>query len=1272
MRTATLLLAGALLATGPAWAAPISCSNSPFGNSLLLTADQEIYSVSAFGPDIGFGLHGRLDSDGSFDQERDGLFNHSPASSLDLAIVAADMEGDGHAELIAAFPRSGDNKTTVIAVDPEGNSNSVNDEWFPGGTGFTNYVLAAGNIFRFNGKREQVILASFSASGQLTVLMQADPGAEGDGVFFDNDGFWYGSWFSPVADGNYSRTLGSNRRNLDMAIGDLDQSGHKDEIAVVGVDGNGATNVSIIEINDGLAVSPNYRMARIASFNVPGASPRRLAIDTGDIDGDGRDEIIVMTDSTNPGGDGTAFNIKTYRMLVPPEAEYNQAVSNGSCKNSDTSSACIIQLQSGFIPASFFTADMTVGDTDGDNQEEIVLVFSDSLLTYVTTLDSNASASSLFYHNQTSTGANQLDGVDNISVTTADIENDGFQQILVAFNNDRGDADMARFIDSTNPGGGIQHIIPQEDLDQNIPRGVTFRKNDAPRPLIAVGDNDSDSIFANFKTPVGQTVKCQQVQEQQVASISFVPPFWETINSQNSDSSERVNAFIGKSETVESGTDTSVTAFNSHSINGYVGLGVDTAAFTASVKKTAAYEYGSSKTISSGATNGITSSEGWQNFNDYLVVETSIYNCYNYQFEQDGSPLDGRSRMCELQSTNELAPELLTWDTDPAFRSAQGAQYSWAPAVREWSNLTYINGTQAVQSSTVQPAQNAIDHTDSLSETSVETNPWLMLDLGVYQGIGKVRMVNRTDARGLDLNGYSVFVGSEDFRTLPNDPAVLANHPSVSWSKINGGQANRVTTFVTRGSNQLEVNGRYVKVMLTGNKSLSLKELEVFGRNHLEPDQFPRKVSDAGGGKIEVEIYDPATSSFKAVQFKGRLLFNGQVDEVLKGKLIGPGGGSGQWELSDFSATSTQTSATDSFTISHGIQIEAELGIVAQLQFGGGSEWSTGVETEESRSLSVTNSFEIGAFVPGFPATVEGLPVTWPAQCTYQIRPYYYIASTESDYGIEHRYLVVDYVVPDTDLNRNEDMAACKAPPPTPPPPPPPTAFLVAHWTFDGDLLDDSGNNNNGIANGPIGFSNGILGQALDLRFGNAWVDIDTGVLNSFPSCTMTAWVNLNSDAPGDPNETCCNAIFADDGFTRGAMHFNQALFSEPDTFEFSVAGLQRGQIIPAPKGTWAHYAYTYDSATGDSLTYLNGELVDQSNSTENITCGRGDDSNIGAWDRDRAGDMTRFFNGQIDDMRIYSKALNSLLIKDLSTGQPPGENIFCSNFEAFENGQCQ
>ena len=233
--------------------------------------------------------------------------------------------------------------------------------------------------------------------------------------------------------------------------------------------------------------------------------------------------------------------------------------------------------------------------------------------------------------------------------------------------------------------------------------------------------------------------------------------------------------------------------------------------------------------------------------------------------------------------------------------------------------------------------------------------------------------------------------------------------------------------------------------------------------------------------------------------------------------------------------------------------------------------------------------------------------------------------------------------------NRSARSLANAATSPCTTPPPPTTA--VAAYSFDAGsgtaLTDVSGRGNNGTISGAAWTSAGKSGGALTFDGVNDLVTIaDSSSLDLANGMTLEAWVRptatgswrtvLTKEQPG-------NLVYG--------------LFSDSDTAEsagiVSVGPLQdivRATSAPAASG-WTHLATTYDGAS--QRIYVNGVAVASRPLTGSMP------NSTGAL---RIGGNTvwaEWFQGQIDDVRVYNRALTaSELQTDMNTPvapPPPG-----------------
>lgn len=220
------------------------------------------------------------------------------------------------------------------------------------------------------------------------------------------------------------------------------------------------------------------------------------------------------------------------------------------------------------------------------------------------------------------------------------------------------------------------------------------------------------------------------------------------------------------------------------------------------------------------------------------------------------------------------------------------------------------------------------------------------------------------------------------------------------------------------------------------------------------------------------------------------------------------------------------------------------------------------------------------------------------------------------------------------------------------------TAGLVAWYTFNGNTLDSSGNSNN------VAFNNA---KAVADRFGNPKGAYSFNGVDNYMRVPNSASLNPSS-------EITIFAIIKIKGFYGGACHGNKIVAKgnsdkkngvyslnfddqrfynyngcnqplKPNKQDFYArygnengSGSATGADDPdfLQKNQWYAITYTYNGTA--SKLYVNGVLKDTQKKTTTFTAntddlfiGRLNDPNYPYW-----------FNGVIDEIRIYNKALNA------------------------------
>ncbi|HNS22032.1 MAG TPA: discoidin domain-containing protein [Sedimentisphaerales bacterium] len=191
------------------------------------------------------------------------------------------------------------------------------------------------------------------------------------------------------------------------------------------------------------------------------------------------------------------------------------------------------------------------------------------------------------------------------------------------------------------------------------------------------------------------------------------------------------------------------------------------------------------------------------------------------------------------------------------------------------------------------------------------------------------------------------------------------------------------------------------------------------------------------------------------------------------------------------------------------------------------------------------------------------------------------------------------------------------------------TPVLVGHWTLDNNVLDSSGNGNHGtLAGGPTYVTAGRIGASLNLDGIDDYVNCGTGAtLDITDAVTLSAWIKPDDAGYSEHNP------FVAKGDTSYSLKHNTG-----NTIEFFIYDgawyAANSEVLTVDfNGTWHHVAGTYDGV--QLKLYVDGALVASNLHTGDI------DSVTYAVNIGRDSQNTdRFYDGQIDDVRIYRGAL--------------------------------
>lgn len=203
---------------------------------------------------------------------------------------------------------------------------------------------------------------------------------------------------------------------------------------------------------------------------------------------------------------------------------------------------------------------------------------------------------------------------------------------------------------------------------------------------------------------------------------------------------------------------------------------------------------------------------------------------------------------------------------------------------------------------------------------------------------------------------------------------------------------------------------------------------------------------------------------------------------------------------------------------------------------------------------------------------------------------------------------------------------------------------LVSWHTFDGPYLntttstDRSGQSNNGALAGAGGAQNkpqpinGKMGQALNFDgTDDSIVITHGGVLAPANNLSVSVWINKAAHS-GD-----IVALGSNDSYWALAAYYNQKI-------EGAVAGQRFYSDTAIPLSQWTHVVMTYSADGSGGKIYVNG-VLDSTPFASTSTIPSQSYVIIGA------PNMEGYFQGSIDDVRIYNRVISSAEVLSLYNG---------------------
>jgi len=204
---------------------------------------------------------------------------------------------------------------------------------------------------------------------------------------------------------------------------------------------------------------------------------------------------------------------------------------------------------------------------------------------------------------------------------------------------------------------------------------------------------------------------------------------------------------------------------------------------------------------------------------------------------------------------------------------------------------------------------------------------------------------------------------------------------------------------------------------------------------------------------------------------------------------------------------------------------------------------------------------------------------------------------------------------------------------------------LVGHYPLDEDsgstANDRSGNGNDGTVSGATPGATGVLGTTC-YSFDATDDYVTTGITTLPSNHTFAAWVNLASVESGG-NTSDGQFIVRSEGTDTATLRNSSTGEWEFAVFDGSASTTQISITGSTPTaGTWYHVVGVYDEDAGEGTLYVDGEVDGSDTSSFTLDTSATDISFGGR------NDGTRPLNGDLDDVRIYNRALTATEISYL------------------------
>lgn len=196
-------------------------------------------------------------------------------------------------------------------------------------------------------------------------------------------------------------------------------------------------------------------------------------------------------------------------------------------------------------------------------------------------------------------------------------------------------------------------------------------------------------------------------------------------------------------------------------------------------------------------------------------------------------------------------------------------------------------------------------------------------------------------------------------------------------------------------------------------------------------------------------------------------------------------------------------------------------------------------------------------------------------------------------------------------------------------------AGIVAYYPFNGNANDESGNGHNGTVNGATLTQDrdGNPNSAYHFDGATSGIYCNVGNEMSLSYVTLAAWINIEGSGTENPRIVAVNQ----NGTSSGYYALLMAGTASPRSLSFQAQpDLYYSSSTLSDNNGWHHVALTYD---GSHVTFYVDGVADPALSANHSSLASFTNAVLNIGYSDNGLDR---FNGDIDEVRIYNRALSA------------------------------